>query len=213
MDTYKKNNKCESCIEGFFKTKDESCVYCKARKNGGPACEQCKYQDDSDNIICSYCPKGKVLSKEGKCYDCKEELGDACQSCSFSIDENNNEKLKCNKCKKNYTLSPNGHCIHYQSYYEFIPHCANYLYEVINNNYNNTETNHNISESDNFVSDIIDDEFNSDQFMYSDSDLIENEEETDDNNMGSNFQIQTNCTKCKTGYYEKRRKMREIKCR
>lgn len=39
--------------------------------------------------------------------------------------------------------------------------------------------------------------------MYSDSDLIENEEETDDNNMGSNFQIQTNCTKCKTGYYEK----------
>ena len=165
VDTYKKNNKCESCIEGFFKTKDESCVYCKARKNGGPACEQCKYQDDSDNIICSYCPKGKVLSKEGKCYDCKEELGDACQSCSFSIDENNNEKLKCNKCKKNYTLSPNGHCIHYQSYYEFIPHCANYLYEVINNNYNNTETNHNISESDNFVSDIINDEFNSDQFF------------------------------------------------
>ena len=47
-------------------------------------------------------------------------------------------------------------------------------------------------------------------FLYSDSDMIENEEETDDNNMGSNFQIQTNCTKCKTGYYEKEGKCEKL---
>ena len=43
LNEYKPKNKCQACKEGFFKTKDESCVYCKARKNGGPACEQCIY--------------------------------------------------------------------------------------------------------------------------------------------------------------------------
>ena len=81
---YKPYNKCQYCSEDFFKTRDNSCAYCKARKNGGPACEQYKYQDDnSDNIIYSYCPEGKVMNKDGKCFDCKEELGDACQKCSF----------------------------------------------------------------------------------------------------------------------------------
>ena len=85
INQYKPYNKCQSCIEDFFKTKDESCVYCKARKNGGPACDQCKYQDDTDNIICNYCPYRNVMNKDGKCFNCKEELGDACENCNFSL--------------------------------------------------------------------------------------------------------------------------------
>ena len=72
LSTLKPKNECEACKEGFFKTKDKSCVYCKARKNGGPACEQCIYETDEDgnetnNIKCEYCPKGSVLSSDGKC--------------------------------------------------------------------------------------------------------------------------------------------------
>ena len=42
-DFYKENNKCYDCIYSFFKTNNESCFYCKARKNGGPKCEKCQY--------------------------------------------------------------------------------------------------------------------------------------------------------------------------
>ncbi|MBO6243530.1 MAG: hypothetical protein J6O41_03055 [Clostridia bacterium] len=208
INQYKPYNKCQSCTEDFFKTKDESCVYCKARKNGGPACELCKYEEGTDNIICSYCPKGKVMSKDGKCYDCKEELGDACLSCSFSLDEDNNEQLKCNKCKSKYNLSPNGHCIHYQSYYEFIPHCANTVYEIISGNFNNDEEINNTSNTNNSnicedCGDYNDYGFSTDIF-YSDETNTENEEPSgENNNMGNNFQIISNCSKCKSGYYKK----------
>ena len=114
LEEYKKQSKCESCKKGFFKTKDGSCVYCRARKNGGPGCEQCEYAKDlngkdTDEIKCSYCPEGGVLNKDGKCLNCQEELGHRCTKCNYTLDkENNIEKLKCLTCSG--IISSNGFC-------------------------------------------------------------------------------------------------------
>ena len=175
ISQYKPNNKCESCKEGFFKTKDESCVYCKARINGGPACEQCMYEKDEegndlDNIICNYCPKNAVLSSDGKCYFCKEELGKGCNKCSFVKNEiDNTEKLQCTNCEDYYNLSPNGYCIYYQSYYQPIPHCAKTEYEITKDK--------------------------QDDYYGSDSPKIDNS--TNKNN----FTVNAYCILCKNGYY------------
>ena len=34
LDEYSAQKKCQSCKQGFFKTKDNSCVHCKAKTNG-----------------------------------------------------------------------------------------------------------------------------------------------------------------------------------
>ena len=135
----KLQNKCEACKPGYLKAKDGSCIYCKARNNGGPACDICEYIKDengkeTDDIKCKYCPEGNILSSDGKCYNCRDELGIGCLSCSFiKNDETQNEKLECTECINNYNLSPDKHCIHYQSYYKLIPHCKQYYYEPISN--------------------------------------------------------------------------------
>ena len=126
------------------------------------------------------------------------------------MDEDNNKILKCTKCKDKYNLSPNGHCIHYQSYYEFIPHCAITLHEVVSNINNSI-----ISEADvNYESDYLpisydndyDDNYDNYDNHYdhyddnNDTDLFERGESNIDN---INFPIQSSCSKCKTGYYKK----------
>ena len=63
-------------------------LYCKSRNNGGPACSLCEYEKNEngtelDNIICKYCPKNAVLSKDNKCYYCDEELGKGCNMSIF----------------------------------------------------------------------------------------------------------------------------------
>jgi len=80
LNEYKKNNKCQTCKYGYFKTKNESCVYCRAKQYGSPACYECGYEEDQygnekDNIICKDCYDGyykerynSILSSDGKCY-------------------------------------------------------------------------------------------------------------------------------------------------
>ena len=133
-EEYKSKNKCQSCKNGFFKTKNESCIYCKARKNGGPKCEQCEYEIDEngneiDKIKCKYCPNNNILSNDGKCYNCKDELGQNCDSCKFNIEEDNKEKLICTSCSNNYVLNSKG-CVSYNSYYQTIPKCSSFSYEI-----------------------------------------------------------------------------------
>ena len=60
LDEYKINNKCQKCKYGYFKTKNESCIYCRSEEYGGPGCYECGYEKDengteTDNIICNYC--------------------------------------------------------------------------------------------------------------------------------------------------------------
>ena len=104
LKEFKQAKKCQSCIEGFFKTKDETCFYCRARKNGGPACDICEYVIDEEgketnDIRCKVCPDGSFLTSDGKCYNCYDELENGCQNCTIKIDEaDKTEKLICKSC-------------------------------------------------------------------------------------------------------------------
>ena len=74
-EEYISNGKCQKCKTGFFKTRDEQCVPCKAEENGGPSCYKCKYAvnengEETNNIICDICPDyDHFLSSDGKCYN------------------------------------------------------------------------------------------------------------------------------------------------
>ena len=60
LNEYKENKKCQRCKYGYFKTKDEKCVYCRSEQFGGPGCDECGYEKnengiETDNIICKEC--------------------------------------------------------------------------------------------------------------------------------------------------------------
>ena len=83
-DKYLSEKKCQICKPGYFKTKDESCVYCRSEKNGGPACNKCEYEKNANeketgNIKCANCNQiYQVLNSKGKCYNCKTDLFNEC---------------------------------------------------------------------------------------------------------------------------------------
>ena len=121
---YIKNNKCFNCKYGFFKTKDESCIYCKARKNGGPKCDECQYiiknGFDTNEINCKICPEGNMLSSSGRCYNCTDEVGPGCKKCDF---ENGTEKVICLECEKDYVLNNEKFCSVKKIQTDTIPNC------------------------------------------------------------------------------------------
>ncbi len=60
LNEYKENKKCQRCKYGYFKTKDEKCIYCSSEQYGGPGCFECGYETDAngietDNIMCKGC--------------------------------------------------------------------------------------------------------------------------------------------------------------
>ena len=120
--TYIKNNKCFDCKYGFFKTKDESCIYCKARKNGGPKCDECQYIiDNNDRINCKICQNDNILTPYGKrCYNCEDEVGPGCAKCAF---EDKTERVICEKCKEGYELNDKGYCSYKDNGDKSISHC------------------------------------------------------------------------------------------
>ena len=210
VNQLKPQNKCEACKKDFFKTKDESCVYCKARNNGGPACELCEYAKyengtETNEIRCKYCPQGNILSSDGKCYNCKNELGIACNNCTFVKDENknNSEKLVCNECLKEYNLSPNKHCIHFQSYYKLIPHCANYYYNInIRTNDINNEMNEDMNNGMNNNTQFNNTFGGNDNFEGEEGEGNENMDQEGGDGMPPNdFIINSFCERCKDGYF------------
>ena len=126
---YKEKYKCLLCKPGFFKTKDESCIYCRARKNGGPSCEECEYikdisGNDTNEIKCKKCSNG--LNFNDKCYNCEDEVGPGCSKCTFE-----GQKVVCQECKENYDLNSEGYCTNIQSYYTNIDYCSIYNYTII----------------------------------------------------------------------------------
>ena len=186
LNEYIPVKKCQSCISGFFKTKDDTCFYCKAEKNGGPACEICEYLIDEEgnetnDIRCKICSERNFLTSDGKCYNCQEELGYDCQNCELKKDENNKtEKLVCKTCYKEHNLTSNNHCIHANSFAERIPYCR-YQYSYIN---------HYIPENNNLESDIISNISN--ENYYIDEENIETER----------YEIISHCNQCKDGYFK-----------
>ena len=68
LNEYKPNSKCQRCKYGYFKTKDEKCVYCRSEKYGGLSCDECGYEInengvETDNIVCKGCyPNYSIFS-------------------------------------------------------------------------------------------------------------------------------------------------------
>lgn len=180
LDEYLPKNKCQSCKTGYFKTKDDSCVYCSSEKYGGTGCYECAYGIDkngqeTENIVCKKCSvEYQALSSDGKCYNCQVDLNYGCQNCKFINNEiNNTEKLVCTQCYYQYYLNSEGICINYLPQLKKIPYCSEYEYKIGNNifKYFNNE----------------------DEFYYSSSYNI-NITKVDD-------QINTECKRCENGYY------------
>ena len=46
LKEYQANKKCHYCNIGYFKTKEETCVYCRSSEYGGPGCDRCDYEDE-----------------------------------------------------------------------------------------------------------------------------------------------------------------------
>ena len=179
LKTFALEGKCEACKNGYFKTKDKTCIHCKAKKNGGPACELCGYELDEegneiDNIICKHCPGG-FLTSDGKCYKCQDELENGCQNCAIKVNNiTQTEKLVCTACKDNYILSNNSHCIHYNSYVHKIPYCS--------------------KQNDNLEKNIILDDSPEDE---------ENDFNSINNNTKYEYKVYSTCISCKEGYVKK----------
>ena len=77
-EEYLLNKKCHFCKEGYFKTKDGLCIYC--RRYGGPDCNSCIYDFDenekeTNNIKCKDCNQvDYLLSSDGKCFNYKNRF-------------------------------------------------------------------------------------------------------------------------------------------
>ena len=128
LEEYKSKKICHSCNHGYFKTKENTCVYCRSEKYGGPDCLKCGYDDETQNIQCKYCPMDShLLTYDGKCYNCKNYLSDNCQVCNFEKDE-----LKCSLCSPGYYLNYKGECISYLNYIKSISNCREYYYNISN---------------------------------------------------------------------------------
>ena len=131
---YIDTSKCFDCKNGFFKTREESCIYCKARKNGGPKCDECQYIKDANGIEtneinCKTCKSGNMLSPGRRCYRCEDEVGPGCAKCKF---EDETEKVICEKCEEDYEQNNEGYCTRKYSYDKKVPNCLIYEDSISN---------------------------------------------------------------------------------
>ena len=185
IDEYKPFNKCQSCKNGFFKTKDESCAYCKTMRNGGFSCNLCEYAKDEngteiDEIKCRHCYSN--LDSHGKCNDVYYELGLYCKDYNFILSEDNSkEELICTDCFDNYILI-NGSCIYYVDYMYYknninnIPNCGYQTYDIINEQINESQI--------------------------SNEDIFQENEENQSLNIIKNKKVITKCQYCNNGYFK-----------
>ena len=148
LNDYLKNNKCQTCKYGYFKTKDEKCIYCKSELYGGPACFECGYKEnengeETDNIICKKCysnPYSYYMYNEYYYYDDDYYYGiqplinsnyeplissdGKCYDCHMEFSE------LCDKCEfvKNNDGKENLKCVMCNPNYYLTPegNCGNY---------------------------------------------------------------------------------------
>ena len=147
LNEYKKNNKCQACKYGYFKTKSESCIYCRSEQYGGPACYECGYEEDqngseTNNIICKDCNStsiyiyperyNSILSSDGKCYSCQYDLSEKCMICDFNKDNKNSNELQCLFCINGYYVDSDGRCISFIDKIETVPNCNRHEFNISN---------------------------------------------------------------------------------
>ena len=148
LKDYKDKKKCQRCKYGYFKTKDEKCVYCSSEKSGGVGCHECGYE--GNDIVCKGCYSdydlGKIYSKDyycyipiindtkshllsniGKCYDCNIQFAGTCKECQLANDTGI-ETLKCISCIDGYYLTPEGNCVNIMGLIPKIDNCEEYMF-------------------------------------------------------------------------------------
>ena len=209
LNEYKSNKKCQMCKYGYFKTKEETCVYCNTEKYGGPSCYECGYEVDkigkeTDKIICKvyypyyyddyniltgpddniYYNSSGLLISDNKCYYCGIMLP-YCNSCEFKKNNEGAKYLICKSCIMGYYLNDKGICIRISSLITPVKFCEKYKLTYQSKSYRITFFNDEQSES------------------------IENEGSNIVINSGSNG-ISSHCTKCYTDYYLDQNECKEL---
>ena len=149
-------DKCQYCKNGYFKTNEEKCVYCRSKKYGGPACYECGYEENEDkektgNITCKDCfSYFKYLKKyrkdynyyyenfnyfdsvlyKGKCDNCRS-FSESCIRCEF-----NDDGFKCLLCSPGYYIDDSGNCISFMNKIKLIPYCREHSFYIGNYSFN-----------------------------------------------------------------------------
>ena len=145
------NKKCQKCKLGYFKTRNELCIYCNSDNAGGPGCYECGYESEkSDNIICKSCypyyhqvfPDRNynpdiyeyrysdsiktILSSKNKCYFCETIFGSACNACEFRKNAQGIENLVCTSCLAGFYITTEGYCVQFISIIPTKENCFRY---------------------------------------------------------------------------------------
>ena len=214
LNEYKNSKKCQSCKYGYFKTKEDLCVYCRSEAYGGLSCYECGYEEnekgeETNNIICKDCysyddyhnfyyfwssSKFKTftstLSPEGKCYNCQFYLSDLCLKCEFKT------KLICTLCIPGYYLDSQGNCISLLNKITMMTNCEEQFFSIDDNSnfflYDKDSEyaykyNYNYNPEKNLYFNFYEKKFNHSEY----NEILRN----------YNFSIKGKCQKCKTGYY------------
>ena len=141
-EEYKLRRKCQSCELGYFKAEDDKCVWCRAEKNGGPACNKCMKDQTNGNIICKKCEGGdRALNSKGKCNFIPEELKKDCYLVLYKKVENN-EKMVCVLSNVGYYLNSYGNCVDYTQYFNITENCRKNIYYIENFKFEYTHYKH-----------------------------------------------------------------------
>ena len=150
LDEYKQNNKCQFCKYGYFKTREESCVYCRSEAYGGPSCYECGYEEDedgkeTDNIICKDCPStpgffekydnnNNFLLSNNKCFNPEFDFQEICLK--YELKKiNGADKITCILCPYGFYLDSEGKCISFIDKIEIISNCFNQTFMVRDHKY------------------------------------------------------------------------------
>ena len=154
-EEYISNKKCEYCKDGYFLTKEGTCVYCRSEKYGGPGCYKCGYEEDKDgkesnNIICKDCYSfnnynrtdyihsykddlyNSALNSEGKCYNYFYNESEHCFKYEFLKGKDNKEELTCVLCIPGYYLNSENKCISLIDYKQIEHNCFEHRFSIGN---------------------------------------------------------------------------------
>ena len=136
-EEYIANKKCSKCMYGYFKTKDNQCINCRAEEYGGDSCDKCMYEldennEETDKIICGQCPSyDNIINTDGKCFNCHRKIQN-CELCEYKKNKENSKNITCTLSKPGFYLNSEGKCINYIKYLETLPNCERYLYQINN---------------------------------------------------------------------------------
>jgi hypothetical protein len=129
-EEYKSKRKCNACKPGYFKLENESCVNCRTKEYGGPACDRCAKNENDGTIFCVSCEgQDKVLNSKGKCYFAPIYTTNECSTYKFK-GNGNEQEIVCAFCNDGFYLDSNGNCVNFLEYLEIKDKCQYHHYQL-----------------------------------------------------------------------------------